>query len=212
MHEVEGGGRKGHKGQAEAWLGVRAGHAKHSRGSLEDAHVRDGCVLFDWGDTLMRDIPEFSGPMATWPRVEVCAHAAEALDALGSMGWLLALATNAADSAEKDVWAALRRGRLDGLLDRVYCFRSVGFRKPSKEFFEFIVRDLALPRSQIVMVGDNFEVDVAGANDADIRAVWLAGAHEPHRTGDMHRTIADLGDLPLLLQNWMNIGTKRTGA
>ncbi len=169
---------------------------------MRDGAEYTGCVLFDWGDTLMRDFPEFSGRMATWPRVEVSAHAAEALSALRSMGRLLGLATNAADSTENDVWAALRRGGLDGLLDRVYCFRSVGFRKPSREFFEFIVRDIALPRPQIVMVGDNFEVDVAGANAAGIRAVWLAGAHEAHRTGDMHRTIVDLGDLPLLLQDW----------
>ncbi len=33
-------------------------------------------------------------------------------------------------------------------------------------------------------------------------ALWLAGAPEAHRTGDVHRTIADLGDLPLLLQEW----------
>jgi putative hydrolase of the HAD superfamily len=169
-------------------------------------------VLFDWGDTLMRDFPEFAGPMATWPRVEVCAHAVNALTALRSMGWLLGVATNAADSAENDVWAALRRGSLDALLDRVYCFRNVGFRKPSRGFYEFIVQDLGLPRSRIVMVGDNFDVDVAGANAAGIRAVWLAGEREAHPAGGMHRTIADLGDLPLALQDWMGIGTDRTSA
>ncbi|MGA3057508.1 MAG: HAD family hydrolase [Candidatus Limnocylindrales bacterium] len=170
------------------------------------------CVLFDWGDTLMRDFPEFAGPMATWPRIEVCAHAVEALSALRSMGWLLGVATNAVDSAENDVWAALRRGGLDGLLDRVYCFSNVGFRKPSRDFFEFILRDLGLPRSRIVMVGDDFDGDVVGANAAGIRAVWVAGEREARRAGEMHRTIADLGDLPLALQDWTGIGTDRTGA
>jgi len=27
-------------------------------------------LIFDWGDTVMRVFPEFSGPMAHWPRVE----------------------------------------------------------------------------------------------------------------------------------------------
>ncbi|MDF1543365.1 MAG: hypothetical protein P1P71_09650 [Anaerosomatales bacterium] len=33
-----------------------------------------GCVLFDWGDMLMIDYPEYSGPMRTWPHVEAEAH------------------------------------------------------------------------------------------------------------------------------------------
>jgi putative hydrolase of the HAD superfamily len=159
-------------------------------------------VLFDWGDTLMRDFPEFMGPMVGWPRVEVRAHAAESLAALRARGWLLALATSAADSAERDIWAALRRGGLDRLLDRVYCFRTVGSRKPSRAFFDFIVRDLDHPRSEIVMVGDDLAADVLGANAAGIRAVWVAGGGEAQRTGAMHRTIRDLSELPALLEQW----------
>ncbi|MBW6469119.1 MAG: hypothetical protein K0B85_08190 [Coriobacteriia bacterium] len=33
------------------------------------------CVLFDWGDTLMVDCPEYSGPMRAWPHVEAEARA-----------------------------------------------------------------------------------------------------------------------------------------
>lgn len=178
--------------------------------SDEKNHRR--CVLFDWGDTLMRDFPEFTGAMACWPRIEVCAYTEDALAALRSMGWLLAIATNAADSAETDVWDALRRGGLDSLLDRVYCFRNVGFRKPSQDFFDYIVRDLHLPRSEIVMVGDDFAVDVLGANAVGIRAVWVAGERGAERTGAMHRTIRDLRELPGVLEQWTSTGTDRTSA
>jgi len=128
------------------------------------------------------------------------------------MGWLLALATNAANSAEIDVWEALRRGGLDSLLDRVYCFRNVGFRKPSPDFFDYIVRDLHLLRSAIVMVGDDFAGDVLGANAAGIQAVWIAGEGGPERTGAMHRTIRDLRELPGVLETWASTGTDRTSA
>ena len=37
------------------------------------------CILFDWGDTLMRVFPEFEGPMFTWPRVEVVSGIKETL-------------------------------------------------------------------------------------------------------------------------------------
>jgi len=169
---------------------------------LSDAESHTGCVLFDWGDTLMRDFPEFTGRMVGWPRVEVCAYAKEVLSALRSMGWTLALATNASDSSESDVWDALRRGGLDSLLDRIYCSHNVGVRKPSRAFFDFIVRDLGLPRSDMVMVGDDFAADILGATAAGIRAVWVAGEREAERRGNMHRTIRDLRDLPRLLEQW----------
>lgn len=171
-----------------------------------------GCVLFDWGDTLMRDFPELTGPMATWPSIETCAHAPEALAALRSKGWLIALATNAADSSESEIWDALRRAGLDRLLDRVYCFGNVGHRKPSPRFFDFVVHDLGLPRSAVVMVGDDFDIDVAGANAAGVRAIWLAPGSAPDRVGEMHCTIRDLADLPSVLGQWTNAGTDRTSA
>jgi putative hydrolase of the HAD superfamily len=179
---------------------------------LSDGENYRRCALFDWGDTLMRDFPEFTGSMVRWPRIEVSAYAEDALAALRAKGWLLALATNAADSAESDVWGALQRAGLASLLDRVYCFRNVGCRKPSRAFFDFIVQDLDLPRSAIVMVGDDFAVDVLGANAAGIRGVWVAGERVPERTGDMHRTISDLRELAGLLEQWTSTGTDRTSA
>jgi hypothetical protein len=28
-------------------------------------------MIFNWGDTVMRDFPEYRGPMGNWPRVAV---------------------------------------------------------------------------------------------------------------------------------------------
>lgn len=123
----------------------------------------------------MRDFPEFSGPMVKWPRVESLPCAREALDTLRSRGWLVVVATNAVDSDEAAIWEALRRGGLGDSVDRIYCFRTVGHRKPDPAFFDFVLHDLGLGRSEVVMVGDDFDVDVAGANAAGLRAVWLSG-------------------------------------
>lgn len=159
------------------------------------------CVLFDWGDTLMRDFPEYPGPMASWPVVESLPRAAEVLAALRS-GWTLALATNAGDSDEAAIRAALARVGLDALLDRIYCRRTVGHEKPAAEFFEFILEDLRLDRSAIVMVGDDFDRDVLGANRAGIRAIWLNERSEQDATGRMHRTVHRLDELPGMLARW----------
>jgi putative hydrolase of the HAD superfamily len=162
---------------------------------LEDA-ADLGWVLFDWGGTLMIDFPEYSGPMASWPRVEAVAHAHETLERLRAMGWRTALATNAADSDEPEIRAALARVGLDQSIDRVYCSRGVGHSKPSQEFFAFIMRDLGLDAGDLVMVGDSFANDIQGANRAGIRGLWLhpGGAGMP--AGEQWRVIESLAQVP----------------
>jgi HAD superfamily hydrolase (TIGR01662 family) len=161
------------------------------------------CILFDWGDTLMRVFPEFDGPMATWPQVEAMPHADQVLAELRTRS-LLAVATNAADSEEAEIRAALDRVGLDKLLDRVYCYRKIGYKKPSKGFFEYILTDLGIERSQAIMVGDDFEADVVGANNCGIRAIWYNPRTTERHVNDMHQTIHDLRSLPGMLDSFWN--------
>jgi HAD superfamily hydrolase (TIGR01509 family) len=155
-----------------------------------------GCVLFDWGDTLMIDFPEYAGPMAAWPRVEAVAHARETLEEVRAAGWCTALATNAADSDEPEIRAALARVGLDELVDQVYCSRRVGHSKPSLEFFRFIMRDLGMDASDLVMVGDSLTSDIEGAARAGIRAVWLNPDAAPASGGARWSVIGSLAELP----------------
>jgi putative hydrolase of the HAD superfamily len=161
-----------------------------------------GCILFDWGETLMRDFKEFKGPMKNWPRVEAIPGAAEMLAVLRP-NWILAIATNADVSDETDIWAALQRVNLDQWLDKVYCFKNIGYKKPSVEFYQHILDDLNLTPQSICMVGDNYEVDVLGANLSGMRAIWFNEHSLEVREDDMHHTIHDLGALPDSLQDLM---------
>jgi putative hydrolase of the HAD superfamily len=155
----------------------------------------------------MRDFPEFSGPMATWPRVESMPHASEALVAVRRLGWMTALATNAADSDESQIWLALQRAGLAPLLDAVYCSQNVGHRKPSADFFDAILSDLALDPFNVVMVGDDYEVDVVGANACGIRAIWLASELEDAVSATLCRSVTSLAEVPGVLEQW---GRERT--
>jgi HAD superfamily hydrolase (TIGR01509 family) len=161
-----------------------------------------GCILFDWGDTLMRDFKEYHGPMKAWPRLEAIAGAAEILAALHP-NWILALATNAAESDEADIRAALKRVRLDQYLDRVYCYKKIGHSKPSPAFFQYILEDLNLAPESICMVGDNFESDVMGANACGIRAVWFNEYTLEVRQERLQRTIHELRLLPGCLEDFL---------
>ena len=153
------------------------------------------CVLLDWGNTLMREFPEYSGPMADWPRVETVPNVAEALLELRPH-WTLALATNAVDSDETAVCKALDRVGLRSSLDKVYCSQSIGHSKPEPAFFNHIVEDLGIGRHRMVMVGDGFEKDVLGANGAGIRSIWFNESSDEIKSGKMYKTICDFRSLP----------------
>lgn len=160
--------------------------------------AKNRCILFDWGGTLMRDYSEFSGPMVKWPRIGTMEYVPEVLTRLHQT-WMLALATNAVDSDEGEIWAALRRCGLDQFLDKVYCLRMIGYKKPSPEFFEYILRDLGIDRSKVVMVGDDFDSDVLGAARSGIHAVWFNRDSLEIRKGELYDTIHDFRSLPQAL-------------
>jgi FMN phosphatase YigB (HAD superfamily) len=164
-----------------------------------DGNRKSRCLLLDWGDTVMRVFPEFDGPMYTWPRVAAVDGIEEALEILRP-DWTIALATNAADSKEQEIWSALSRAGLEHQIDRIYCFRGVGHRKSEPAYFEYVLADLGIGADAAVMVGDDFEADVVSANRAGIRAIWFCESATGGPSGEMHRTIRDLRELPEALE------------
>jgi putative hydrolase of the HAD superfamily len=164
-----------------------------SRSHLEEINMRPW-ILFDWGDTLMRTL-EYPGPMCAWPEVEVIPGTAEALRELSGRAGI-ALATNAADSQEDEIWKALARAGLDPFIDRIFCFKSVGHKKSSPPFFAHVMEQLGLPAARLVMVGDDFEQDVTAANAVGIQAVWFNEKSHESREEAGHFTIHHLRDLP----------------
>lgn len=164
---------------------------------VEEINMRPW-ILFDWGDTLMRTLA-YPGPMSRWPRVEVIPGAAEALRELSDRAGI-ALATNAADSREDEIWTALALAGLDPFIDRIFCFRSVGHKKSSPPFFAHVMEQLGVPAGRLVMVGDDFEQDVTAANAVGIQAVWFNEKSHEAREGADHFTIHHLRDLPARLE------------
>jgi FMN phosphatase YigB (HAD superfamily) len=165
-------------------------------------------VVFDWGGTVMRNLPGYRGPMAHWPVVEAVAGVGEALHALGPT-YHLALATNARDSDGELVRAALRRVGLDGRFDSVFTARDLGAAKPAPRFFGALVARLGVQPEEVVMVGDDYAADVAGAKDAGWHAVWFNPAHaacpDPRPWHDAE--VTTMTDLPPTLERLCSPGT-----
>jgi HAD superfamily hydrolase (TIGR01509 family) len=155
-------------------------------------------LLFDWGDTLMRDFPEYTTPMADWPRVEIMPGVMETL-ALLQPAWRLCMASNAAVSDEPDIRRALLRVDIDRWFEKVYCYRQVGFKKPDPQFFAYIFNDMDVQASEVVMVGDNLAADVLGANASGIQAVWFNWKTGQESSSPLHCTIHQFDHLPAAL-------------
>ncbi len=152
-------------------------------------------LLFDWGDTLMRDFPGLPAPMANWSHVETMPGVAETLARL-QPDWRMVVASNADVSKEADIRLALRRVDLESWFEAVFCFENVGRLKPDPEFFDRILAEVQGQASQALMVGDNFEADVLGANGAGLRSVWYNWKTPDEHTTDLHCTIHQFDQLP----------------
>ncbi len=132
-------------------------------------------IIFDWGGTVMKNLPGASGPMAFWPRVEAVEGVAAALDAL-SRSHVLAIGSNAGESNAEMVRVALERVNLTQYFEHIFTSRDLGCAKPSAEFFRAVLKALDCPPAEVVMVGDSYEIDILGAHAAGLWTVW----YNPH--------------------------------
>ena len=126
--------------------------------------------LFDWGDTIMRNFPCETGKMNTWKKVDTMPNAQEMLKKL-SKSYDCYIATNAKDSFKKDIIEALERVKINKFFKDIFCFNEIGFLKPSSEYFDKIIRQLDVTKAEIVMIGDNLETDIRGAQENGIESI-----------------------------------------
>lgn len=132
-------------------------------------------IVFDWGDTLMRDFG-LPGPMADWPRVEALSGAAGALDVLHKRH-RLAVASNAVDSGAVLIRRALDRAGIGHFFEAVFSSREMPAAKPDPAFFRFIIEALNVDAADAVSVGNDYAKDIQPAKSAGLRTILL----DPHR-------------------------------
>jgi FMN phosphatase YigB (HAD superfamily) len=161
---------------------------------MEQNNLRYPTVLFDWGDTVMRDYPERTAPMVEWESVEVVDGIADVLAYLHSTGRRIVLATSAEISDENQIRGALRRGGLDQYFSGIYCFKNTNLPK-GEEFYRYLLKDLQLSESDALMVGDGFEKDIRIPNALGMYAVWFNPRSVDVRRDEMHFTVHSMTQL-----------------
>ena len=142
-------------------------------------------LFFDWGNTVMVDfgLPQ---PMYLWEKVEWVEGAEKALKVL-SKSYPCYMATNAPMSDGKAVLMALRRIRADRYFRNIFSSFDVGYEKPDRRFFRYILERSGIRAYEGIMIGDHYQNDITGAKDAGMYTIFLnrTGKEEPLSKADL---------------------------
>jgi HAD superfamily hydrolase (TIGR01549 family) len=157
-------------------------------------------LLFDLGDTLMVEETEVKDAGSTTLRAELAPGMAEALRDFKAAGYRLALV---ADSRPRTPENVLRQHGLYELFDVLAVSEIVGVSKPNPGIFRAALDALAIPEAdygRVVMVGNNLERDIAGANRLGLTSI-LFHLNDRRRTQPItpdevpHYTVASAAEL-----------------
>lgn len=68
-----------------------------------------------------------------------------------------------------------RLGKTDLLkyFDKVYISEQIGFAKPQKEFFNYVLKDNSLNTSDCLVIGDSLTSDMLGGKNSNIDTCWF---------------------------------------
>lgn len=139
-------------------------------------------------EPLFASLWDYFGRAAGWV---VFDDVAPTLAALAGRGYTLAIGSNF-------------DARLDSLCrnlpaltwcNDVFPSSRLGWAKPSRRFFRAIEAALGLAPSELLLVGDDFRNDVAGAEAAGWHARWLVREPEADLSAASHQPLTDLTQL-----------------
>jgi FMN phosphatase YigB (HAD superfamily) len=133
--------------------------------------------LFDWGNTLMVDLPNQTGPMCEWPEVKAVIGAKDCLARVNQKAQCH-LATNAQDSSQEQIRKALQRVGLSEYISHVFCRENLGVDKTNPNYYKKIIDKLNVTSAQVTMLGDSLERDVYPALDHGLNAIWFNPEHQ----------------------------------
>ncbi|MBD1390386.1 HAD family hydrolase [Neiella sp. HB171785] len=148
--------------------------------------------LFDWGNTLMTDLPGMTGKMCDWPRIEVIEGAEQALRFLSQRGDIY-IASGAKESTPADIEQVFTKANLAHYIAGYFCPNDVGLQKGSPAFLLRIMMRLKCPPHQITVIGDSLRRDVQPAKIIGMKAVWF-------RRNQMEQAPADVLSIDRLEQ------------
>ncbi|MFN8445241.1 MAG: HAD family hydrolase [Caldilineaceae bacterium] len=156
--------------------------------NLTSRHLLAVCI--DSGDTLVDEGTEVKDADLVVQRAELIPGASELLYAIKRLGYPLALVADGPVGSFQNIYS---QHDLLHLFDVMAISGKLGVEKPDARMFHAALEALGIPRRQYthtLMVGNNLERDIKGANALDIISVWIDWA--PRRS----KIPADASEVP----------------
>ncbi len=139
-------------------------------------------IFFDLGDTIMDEATEIKDARGTTQSAELIRGMADALHGLHARNYRLALVADTRPGTPVNV---LQQHGLLELFEVLSISEEIGVEKPHADIFLHALEDMHIPAQeypQVLMVGNNLERDILGANRLGLRTVYF-------HTNDRRRSI-----------------------
>jgi len=137
-------------------------------------------LIFDWGDTVMRDFPACPGSMAEWEQVEWIPDLQEPLKILNKK-FTCCIASNAGFSDASLMKKALERVGAEKYFHFFFTSKDLGYEKPDSRFFQTIAEEINIIPEECIMIGNVYKKDICGAKAVGMKTIFF---NENKRTGD----------------------------
>lgn len=173
----------------------------HKKG-LEYAFVKDELPEYAakyGGDVIDMTVEEEAEFLMYCNVMENMPHIPEALEEFEKMGIPMYVLSNSGFTAEA-LSILLEKLGIRKYFKKIWSSADFGKIKPSKEFFDMAINNALADnptetKENIVFVGDTYNTDVKGANDAGIDVIWLNHKGEENRDNLKVSSISDTGEL-----------------
>lgn len=130
-------------------------------------------LIFDRGDTIIKDLPESFGGMKDWPYYETVDGVFETLSGL-SKKYDCLIASNTLVSSAQVIHTALEKLGINDNFKYVLTQNELKCAKPSTSFFLKLIEFLNSSADEICYIGNDYELDIISAKKVGMNTILLS--------------------------------------
>ena len=67
----------------------------------------------------------------------------------------------------------IKEAKIEEFINGIFISEEIGFYKPNKEYFDYVLNDIGLSNKEVIVVGDSLTSDILGANNSNIDSILL---------------------------------------